>query len=366
MKFVPSPSVRKWVVCLTTFLIASLIDAVDPLHAQPPSAATVADGPKPVIAEPAKPEAAKPIGAPSVVLEFNDAGTTFKQALEDAHKNLRQVIVPDEKLRKLQTTEKNFRDHPNDSQAAADYAEAFADSLTTYELGLRKFLESRDLLEKAHRRFVDSSKSAIDAIKKERDHHTEQETRYLRQAQEMESELDRLSEEFEKEIEDGEPLPPEIDRQVVRLSGLIEQRRNGQQLHADRMKRAARNQKKLELSLSNGQLRFEQMELRFEKADGDVALIGEIAQAKAEELAPDPVSFEDISDEAFVVVDLKPFLSPRDDKDEADPTDTTAATKVQSLGGTDVLKARRKNRTSTSAKPDEPSSNMATTPNKSN
>ncbi len=355
MTLTPRPFSRGPALCLAFTLTTMLAGFVAPAHAQTSATTKPSDGPQPVIAEPAESSSEKkPIGAPSVVLELNDAGFTYKQELDRVQGTFRNVMVPTDKLRTLQNAEKAFRDNPQDQQAAANYADAFSEALEAFEGALKKCVESREPLEKSHQRFVASTKSAIEAVKKEREQHTQKESESARSAQEMEQQLEELTVELKPQIEKGLSLPPDIDMQVVRLANLLEQQQRSKQLHAARTKRAASNLVKLEKSLSGGQHQMERMRLLFEKADGDLSLIGEIAQAKAEELTPDPVEFSDDGVDEFFAIDLTPFFKPSSDDSEPKPAEANAITATRSLGGADVLRARLANRAkATGAKPTE-------------
>ena len=101
------------------------------------------------------------------------------------------------------------------------------------------------------------------------------------------------------------------------------------------------------------------MQLQWEQAEGDLALIAEIAEGKAQELMPDPVLFPPKPVRPFVPLrDLDLFLTLGDDKDDSK---SPPASEVTSLGGSELLRARlNKSAEANKPKPVEAKSNIET------
>lgn len=339
-----------WAALVLTGIV--LLGLNQPLPAQ--TITPVAEGPQPVIAESGDEAVTKPVGPPSVVLELNDAGMDYKKQLDATNNAYRAVTVPIEKLTALQTAEKKFRDNPDDSQAAANFADAFSDALVAFDDRLRKFLSSQAALEKFYASFVASMKAAIEAVQKEREHHQKLEADSDQLAQAIEKELDQLTIENRETIDKGEPLPREIDKKVVKLTNSFEHIQNAKRLSADHVKRATSNLKELQRSLASGELKMEKNALRFERAEGDVSLIALIAAAKAQELAPKPVIFDDDEEEEEEFrPNLKPFLILGSDIKDQEAPETKPSTETLNLGGANLLRARLKSKANATVKAGE-------------
>ena len=326
-----------WITGALTLIV--LLGLGQSLPAQ--SVAPAGDGPRPVI-ENVDTATKKPIGPPSVVVEFKDAGETFKKQLEAIEKAYHEQIVPIDKVRRLQTEQKKFIDNPDDDNAAADYADAFSDALAAFAERLRKFIDSHSALEKSFSSFVASTEAGIEAEKKDLDRNAKLESETQLSVQTMEQTLDELTKEFQPQIDQGLALPPEVDLQVVRLGNLIQRKQVEARLHNDRVKRATRGLKELESSLAGGKLKKVRMNLKRERAEGDLGLTAAIAEGEAQKLAPAPVQFDTESDDSssFAVPDIGLFLTT---SNESKPSaeQKTPDTKVTSLGGAELLKARR-------------------------
>lgn len=350
----PRPTAWLATVALLTGIVS--LGLSQPLSAQ--SVAPVADGPQPVI-DNADATTKKPVGPPSVVLELNDVGMNYKKQFDAANQAFHENTIPVENISRLQTKQKNFIDNPDDPRAAADYADAFSDALAAFGERLTKFLETRSALEKSYTSFVASTEAGIDAVKKERDRYAKLQAENDDVVKTVEQTLDELTSEHRPQIEKGIALPPDVDQQVVRLTNLIRQRETAKKLHTDRMKRAARNQTKLENSLAGGKQAMVEMQLQWEQAEGDLALIAEIAEGKAQELTPDPVTFPRKPVRPFVPLrDLDLFLTQGDDKDDSK---SPPASEVTSLGGSELLRARlNKSAEANKPKPVEAKANIET------
>lgn len=185
------------------------------------------DGPPPAIQS----EDGIPQSAGSGTLPDPDepAETQLKRVIHTLDEAWLAISSDDPAFAALSTAVESYANNPEDPKAAAHYVEKMTDAIELLKHRLEDFSRHREAVMEAFRRFDAENQTSIDATIRERELLAQVQAERAERVAQAEKQLDTLALQYAAQLESGDPLPVDVERQFIQFEDAI--------AHAERMKR---------------------------------------------------------------------------------------------------------------------------------